>query len=438
MKRIFRSSHTRILLATAVATLALTISGWAVARLDISKLCVGWPLCVPLEPLGWLQLLHRLLAGIASIFALWIFYKAWNEYRHHLVILPLATVYTLMFFGQIFIGALEATNPAYHLVVLHAFSTLALWVSLAGLLVASSIPVRESENLDIASTPRHAKDFLALTKPWIVSLLLVTTITGLVVGAKGFPPVSVMFWTILGGALAAGGSSALNQYIDHEVDKHMQRTAHRPLAAGRLTNAEGLAFGLALCIASYYILAGLVNLLAAVLSLIGIFYYVFFYSLWLKKATVQNIVIGGGAGAIPPMVGWAAATGHLPLAAWILFAIIFAWTPPHFWALAIVRKKDYERAGVPMLPVVRGEDETRRQILLYTLVLVGISLLLPALHLAGMIYLFSALLLGSALIYAAWRVWRIPGNKVAYTMYRWSSFYLLFVFIALMVDAVHG
>jgi protoheme IX farnesyltransferase len=156
----------------------------------------------------------------------------------------------------------------------------------------------------------------------------------------------------------------------------------------------------------------------------------------LKKATVQNIVIGGGAGAIPPMVGWAAATGHLSLAAWILFLIIFMWTPPHFWALAIVRKTDYERAGVPMLPVIKGEKVTRTQILIYTLILVGVSLLLPLIRATGTIYLFSAIVLGFLLIFAAWRVWKIPGNKVAWTMYRWSSMYLAFIFLALMIDAV--
>ena len=157
--------------------------------------------------------------------------------------------------------------------------------------------------------------------------------------------------------------------------------------------------------------SGLVNLTAALLSLAGIFYYVLFYSLWLKKATVQNIVIGGGAGAIPPMVGWAAATGHLSLAAWILFLIIFMWTPPHFWALAIVRSKDYARAGVPMLPVVKGEKETRFQILIYTFVLVGTTLLLPLIRATGIIYLVSAIVLGLLLIYAALRVWKIPAIR---------------------------
>ncbi len=205
---------------------------------------------------------------------------------------------------------------------------------------------------------QRARDFWSLTKPLIVGLLLITTYGGLVIGWQGWPPFSLTMWTLLGGALAAGGSSALNQYIDRELDRHMQRTAKRPLADGRLTDAEGLAFGLGLSLVSYYVLACFVNGLAALLSLAGIVYYVIVYSLWLKKATVQNIVIGGGAGAIPPLVGYAAATGTLDMTAVILFAIIFMWTPPHFWALAIVRMKDYERAGVPMMPVVRGELET--------------------------------------------------------------------------------
>ena len=198
-------------------------------------------------------------------------------------------------------------------------------------------------------------DFLVLSKPLIVALLLVTTFGGLIAGGKAWPTPALAFWTMLGGGLAAAGSSALNQYIDRDLDKNMQRTSRRPLAAGRMTAAEGLSFGLALCLVSYYLLACMVNLTAALLSLAGIFYYVIFYSILLKRATVQNIVIGGGAGAIPPMVGWAAATGHLSIGAWILFLIIFMWTPPHFWALAIVRLRDYERAGIPMLPVVKGE-----------------------------------------------------------------------------------
>ena len=275
-----------------------------------------------------------------------------------------------------------------------------------------------------------------LGKPLIVVLLLITTFGGLVVGGRAWPAPGLALWTMLGGALAAGGSSALNQYIDRDLDKKMQRTENRPLASGRMSPAEGLAYGLALCLISYYILAGFVNLTAALLSLAGILYYVVAYSLVLKSATTQNIVIGGGAGAIPPMVGWAAATGHLNLAAWILFLIVFMWTPPHFWALAIVRAKDYARAGIPMLPVVKGEKATRAQIMLYTVLLVATTLLLPLVHVTGRVYFVSAAVLGLLLLVAAWRVWKTPGNKVAWIMYRWSSMYLLLIFVALMVDAI--
>jgi protoheme IX farnesyltransferase len=279
-------------------------------------------------------------------------------------------------------------------------------------------------------------DFFHLTKPIIVALLLVTTYSGMVVAAKALPSLSLAFWTLLGGALAAGGSGALNQYIDRETDKRMTRTARRPIAAGRMTPAEGYAFGLALLVISFYLLAGFVNLLAALLALAGMIYYIVVYSIWLKHATVQNIVIGGGAGAIPPLVGWAAATGHLSIPALFLFAIIFMWTPPHFWALALVKQKDYARAGVPMLPVVRGERVTRAQILIYTLELVGLTLLMSVLGMAGGFYTISAILLGGMLLYSAWKVWRVGGNKIAWQMYRYSSMYLAFLFVALVVDAL--
>src|SRR5574338_534367 len=376
------------MLALLVVVLALTVVGRMVAVSGAAALCSGWPVCWPVQPLGWIQFIHRALVALAAILMLGVLRKAWREQRDNAVLLPLTTVTAVLFFGQAFIGALGATSGyPRHLAVLHGLTATSLWVALAVLTLVSGIIAHDPESVPVLDGKQRLKDFFALTKPLIVGLLLATTLAGLVAGYRGWPPLTLVGWTLLGGALAAGGSSALNQYIDRELDRHMQRTSKRPLAAERLTPAEGLSFGLALCLASYYILAGYVNLLAALLSLAGIFYYVLFYSVWLKKATVQNIVIGGGAGAIPPMVGWAAATGSLNLAALILFAIVFMWTPPHFWALAIVRKSDYEKAGVPMMPVVRGEQETRRQIMIYTVVLVAITLLLPALHLAGTIYL---------------------------------------------------
>lgn len=437
MKYWLRSSFSRLVLALFLAVFLLTVVGRIVSVSGAWAFCIGFPLCVPTEPLGYLKLAHLLLVGVASIFMALVWRKAWREYRHHNLLLPLTTVTGVLFFGQAFVGAVEVTRGyPLHLIVLHAFTAVMLWISLGALVFVSAMRAHERTEAVRLDRRQRAKDFFALSKPLIVALLLVTTYGGLVAGSKAWPPAALTFWTLFGGALAAGGSSALNQYIDRELDKKMQRTARRPLAEGRLTSAEGLSYGLALCLASYYIMAGYVNLLAALLSLAGIFYYVIFYSVWLKKATVQNIVIGGGAGAIPPMVGWAAATGELSLAAWILFAIVFMWTPPHFWALAIVRMKDYEKAGVPMLPVVHGEEKTRRQILIYTIELIAVTLLLPVFNLAGAIYLFSALILGGFLLYAAWRVFRVGGNRAAWTMYRWSSMYLAFIFLALMIDAV--
>ncbi len=437
MKYSLKSSFAKLTLALFLVVFALTAVGRLVAVTDAWAYCKGFPWCLPTHPIGWLKLVHMLLAGVASVLMLFLLRKAWREQREQRVLLPLTNILGVMFFGQALVGAILVTQPASaHLVFLHTLTTLALWVSLVLLVYASGVLAVDQPVVPKQDGRQRAKDFFALTKPLIVGLLLITTYGGLVAGAKEWPSFSLTMWTLLGGALAAGGSSALNQYIDRELDRRMKRTARRPLAEGRLTDAEGLAFGLVLSLISYYIFACFVNGLAALLSLTGIIYYVILYSLWLKKATVQNIVIGGGAGAIPPMVGYAAATGTLDWTAWLLFAIIFMWTPPHFWALAIVRSKDYENAGVPMMPVVRGEMETRRQIFLYTVELVGVTLLLPLFGLAGTIYLVAALVLGGVLLYAAWTVWKQGGNKLAWRMYKWSSMYLAFMFLAIMIDAV--
>ena len=437
MKYSLRSSFARLNMALFVIVLLLTIVGRIVTVTGAWVFCIGWPVCLPTQPLGYWKLLHLVLVGAASIVMMLVLRKAWREQRDQNLLLPLTTVTGVLFFGQALIGAIIVTRAfPLHLVVLHTMSAIALWISLGTLVFASGVMTKDADEIIKFDFRQRLKDFFILSKPLIVALLLVTTYSGLVAGSKAWPSASLTFWTLLGGTFAAAGSSALNQYIDRELDKRMQRTAKRPLADGRLTAAEGLSYGLALSLVSYYVMAGFVNLLAALLSLAGIFYYVIFYSVLLKKATVQNIVIGGGAGAIPPMVGWAAATGHLGLAAWILFAIVFMWTPPHFWALAIVRMKDYEKAGVPMMPVVRGETETRRHILVYTIELVAVTLLLPIFNLAGTVYLISSLILGGFLLYAAWRVFKVGGNKVAWTMYRWSSMYLAFIFLAIMIDAV--
>ncbi len=437
MKFSLSTSFAKLTLITLLAVALLTAGGRMVALFASGPDCASWPLCLPGNLSGLEQLLHRLSAGFSSILMLGLLFHAWRAQRDHRLLLPLTTVTVTLFFAQAFVGAVLVTRdfPAY-LQVMHSLTAFAVWVSLVMLALAAGFYARDAVEFPPLDVRQRLKDFLILTKPIIVGLLLVTTFAGMVAGAKAWPSLSLAFWTLLGGALAAGGSGAINQYIDRDLDKNMQRTAKRPLAAGRMTPAEGLSFGLGLSIASFYIMAAYVNLLAAFLSLAGIIYYVVLYSLLLKKATVQNIVIGGGAGAIPPLVGWAAATGSLSIPALILFLIIFMWTPPHFWALAIVRRKDYEKAGVPMLPVIRGEAETRKQVLIYTIELVAVTFLLPLIQYTGTVYLVSAAILGGILLYYAWRVYKNEGNKVAWTMYRYSSMYLMFLFIALMVDAL--
>lgn len=278
-----------------------------------------------------------------------------------------------------------------------------------------------------------------LMKIRIVILLVFTTVTAMVVAAKGIPQLTLLIPTILAGIFAAGGASAVNQYIDRDMDGKMQRTARRPIPSGRVEPINALIFGLALIAWSVLILGLRVNWLSAILALIGAVYYVIVYTLILKRNTVLNIVIGGGAGAMPVLVGWAAVTGTLSLEAWLLFAIVFYWTPPHSWALAILVNRDYAAAGVPMMPVARGEDTTRTQILLYSFQLVAITLipgiaLLLGSDMLGIFYLISALLLGGGLIYMAWWLIREPTKAVARATYKYSSLYLALLFLAMMID----
>lgn len=437
MDRLRKDRFLQITVALLVDTAFLVVVGRSGADHSPLSLCPGWPLCIPGSSAGWFKLLHVGLAGLAAILMVGLLILAWRSHRADTALLPLTTTTSVLFLGQAFLGA-NVVGRGYRmdLVILHAATAVSIALSLLAITSVRLRGRRKGVPVPASAQQRSWRDFLSLSKPWIVGLLLVTTYGGLVAGGHSLPPFGLTFWTLLGGGMAAAGSSALNQYIDRDLDRRMQRTARRPLPAGRLMPAEALAYGLALCIASYYLLAVLVNLTAALLALAGIAYYVVFYSILLKRATVQNIVVGGGAGAIPPMVGWAAAAGHLSLAAWILFLIIFMWTPPHFWALALVRRKDYKNAGVPMLPVVHGERFTRRQILVYTILLVGTTLLLPLAGAAGTLYLAAAIVLGGGMLIAAWRVWIKPGNKVAWVMYRWSSIYLMLIFMALVADSI--
>jgi heme o synthase len=280
------------------------------------------------------------------------------------------------------------------------------------------------------------RDYIALTKPRIISLLLLTTVATMIVADPTGPALDAVLWTMLGGYLAAGGAGAINHYLDRERDARMARTRGRPLVSGRIEPWHGLVFGIVLGALATIQLALTVNPLSAALALAGLLGYVLVYTVWLKPLTPQNIVIGGAAGAVPPLVGWAAATGGLAVDALYPFGIVFLWTPPHFWALSLLIKDDYARTGVPMLPVVKGEAATRRQILAYTLILVAFTLLPVATDFFGAIYLVAALVLGGAFTALALRLLRSPSRPAALRLYLASLAYLALLFCAMAADRV--
>jgi protoheme IX farnesyltransferase len=276
-------------------------------------------------------------------------------------------------------------------------------------------------------------DYVTLTKPRVQLLLLLTTVTTMYVA--GDPSLGLVALTVIGGSLSAGGAAAVNHYWDRDIDAQMARTATRPVPSGRVRPGAALAYGLALEALSFALLAAAVNVLAAVLALAGFLGYVLVYTIWLKRTTPQNIVIGGAAGAVPPLVGWAAVTGGLDPAALYLFAIVFYWTPPHFWALSLLMKDDYARVGVPMMPVVHGETETRRQIVLYT-GLLGVLTLLPVVFsFFGAIYALVAAALGTVYLVLAVRLQRRADRASALRAYLYSLLYLALLFGAMVLDA---
>ena len=276
-------------------------------------------------------------------------------------------------------------------------------------------------------------DYVSLTKPKVQSLLLLTTVTTMYVA--GDPSIGLVLVTVVGGYLAAGGAGAVNHYYDRDIDARMARTADRPVPAGRIAPAAALWFGIALAALSFLLLATVVNLLSAVLALSGFLGYTLVYTLWLKRRTVQNIVIGGAAGAVPPLVGWAAVTGEITGTSIYLFAIVFFWTPPHFWALSLLMKDEYAAVGVPMMPVVRGERETRRQILLYSVLLYGVTQLPFCAGGFGEIYLACSVVLGALFIAGAVVLYRRADRRSALRLYLYSLAYLAALFAAMVVDA---
>ena len=288
-----------------------------------------------------------------------------------------------------------------------------------------------------AATIRHGvlRDYVALTKPRIISLLLLTALGGMFLAEGGAPEISLAVLVLLGGALASGGANALNHYLDRDIDGRMARTRNRPVAVGRVRPQQALLFGIALNVAAMVVLVTWVNLLSAALTLGATLFYALVYTKGLKRISPQNIVIGGAAGAVPPMVGWAAVTGHLGLPALYMFAIVFFWTPPHFWALSLLLKDDYARAGVPMLPVVAGVDGTKRAIFLYTLLVAALTMMFAASGSVGWIYFGSSFILGAMFVWYAWRLRRRPGVEGAKALYLYSLLYLASLFLVIMVDS---
>ena len=359
---------------------------------------------------------HRVLAALALPPLVSLTAAAWIAYRR---LLPSALAALVLFHA----AALLTVEPLH--MTAAALSFAAALVAVAQAFRAGPVP------------RAHIRDYIALTKPRIMSLLLLTGLCGMFVGAEGVPPAGRVALTMLGLALACGGASALNHVIDRDIDRLMgARTRTRPVAAERMPPSLALEFGLALSALSFVLLASLVNVLTAALTLVGNLFYVLVYTRWLKRTTPQNIVIGGAAGAVPPLVGWAAATGNLALPALWLFLIVFFWTPPHFWALALLIRENYAAARVPMLPVVRGVRATTRQIVGYSVVLVAISSAPYLTGTFGVGYLVAALALGAALLSLAVRLGRNATPRRAALLFHYSLLYLALLFAAMAVDTI--
>jgi protoheme IX farnesyltransferase len=385
------------------------------ARLTAIAAVAGTGLAVVSGAAGW-DTAHRVLAAIALPPLAALAAIAWVTARR---LLP-ASLGSLASFGL----AALLTARAEHLV----FASLAF---------AGTVLVAAATFCGDAGAQGPLRDYVTLTKPRIMSLLLLTGGAGAFVGAEGVPSWGAFAATMAGLALACGGASALNHYLDRDIDKLMgARTEQRPVASGRVPAARALEFGLALSAFSFVLLDSLVNLPTALLALAGNLFYVLVYTRWLKRSTPQNIVIGGAAGAVPPLVGFAGASGHLGWAALAMFVIVFVWTPPHFWALALMIKEHYARAKVPMLPVARGDAETARQIVWYTLLLIAVTLAPVALGTFGVVYGVAALALGALFLWLAVELRRTMERIAAVRLFHFSLLYLALLFVAMALDSV--
>ncbi len=397
------------------------------------------------------HVLHRWIAVLVGLIVVGIAFVAWRTQRRHPPLVALAVAAGLLYPIQSLVGGLQVlTGLAAWTQTLHVALGAAIWGLMAALAIASYYVARTAGRIATESLPdprrgqpfkESIRAYVALTKPRIIELLLVTTVPAMVLAQRGVPSLGLIFWTLVGGSLAAGSANAINCYLDRDIDLLMARTRRRPLPAHEVEPERAVVFGILLGIVSFAVLASFVNLLSAFLALLAIGFYVVVYTVMLKRTTPQNIVIGGAAGALPPVIGWTAVTGSIGVPALLLFALVFYWTPPHFWALSLRIRKNYAAAGVPMLPVVRGIAETSRQIGLYTILLVAISLVFFAVARMGLIYLAAAVGLGAVFLWRSWILWRQGTSPEASTaqairLYRYSISYLSLLFLAVAVDAI--
>ncbi len=457
----------------AASVYALLLFGAHVTATDAALIFPDWPLMggslfPPLTEVTSAHVLHRWIAGLVGLVVLAVWFAAWRTQRTDRRLVQLASVAGILYGVQVIVGGLQVlTGLAGWTQVLHVAFSAIIWGALVGLAALSYYAARTAASAHPGETATGASEpgvegtqaaegpslrdtigaYVALTKPRIIELLLITTVPAMVLATREVPGIEpldwgwLVVWTLVCGTLAAGAANAINQYLDRDIDLLMTRTRRRPLPAARVDPEAALRFGLVLAVISVVLMAWFVNLLAAFLTLGAIAFYVVVYTLVLKRTTPQNIVIGGAAGALPPVIGWAAVTGNVGVPALLLFALVFYWTPPHFWALALRIRRDYEAARVPMLPVVRGVAETTRQILLYTVLLVAISLVFFAVARMGLIYLAAAVALGAVFLWQSYGLWRVGSAEPASTdgavrLYKFSISYLTLLFGAVAVDSL--
>jgi heme o synthase len=458
----------------AAAVYALLLFGSNVTAANAALIFPDWPLMggtffPPLTELTSAHVLHRWIAVVVGVIVVGIAIVAWRTQRDRPWVVRLAVLSAVLFPIQAVIGGLQVlTRLSEWTQTLHVALGAAIWASSLGLAVVAYYSARtatrqgtgladyDASGRSGADAPPHGaprttaqiiRAYVALTKPRIIELLLVTTVPAMVLASRQVPGIALgdfgwlTFWTLVGGTLAAGSANAINCYLDRDIDMLMARTRRRPLPAHQVEPERAVVFGIALGVVSLVLMAWFVNLVAAFLTLLAIGFYVVVYTILLKRSTPQNIVIGGAAGALPPVIGWAAITGSVGLPAILLFALVFYWTPPHFWALSLRIRRDYEAAGVPMLPVVRGIPETTRQIALYSVLLVAISLVFFAVGRMGSIYLGAAIVLGAIFLWQAYRLWLVGASEEQSTagairLYRYSISYLSLLFLAVAVDAI--